>query len=79
MPFAAQPLWPALILAPSDLKSETWAKLVSHMERRLQTLREQNDGQLDGDKTARLRGQIAEVKGLLALGHPPAAPMSDEA
>lgn len=57
-------------LSESDTRSEVWLRLKSHMEDRLQTLRAQNDGDLDEVKTAKLRGRINELKYLLALDQP---------
>lgn len=38
-----------------------------HLEQRLEVLRAQNDGDLNPEKTAKTRGQIAEVKRILSL------------
>lgn len=57
-------------LLPADLTSATWLSLKQHLQDRLATLRAQNDTEQTPEKTARLRGQIAEVKRLLALGEP---------
>ena len=48
--------------------SAAWTVLKKHYEARLETLRRQNDGDLDDSQTRRLRGRIAEVKAFLALG-----------
>lgn len=57
----------------SDLERRTplWLALQDHLNTRLAELRAQNDGELSPDKTAALRGRIAEVKALLALGQEP--------
>lgn len=54
-------------LTPADKESVVWAKLKTMYEARLVTLRAMNDGALPEDQRNRLIGQIAEVKGLLAL------------
>lgn len=51
---------------PEDFKSPTWVRLRELMNARLQEHREQNDFG-DPESTARRRGQIAELKELLAL------------
>lgn len=58
------------VLLPGDLLSPTWAKIKAHYESRLQDLRVQNDKRSSADDTARLRGQIFEVKQLLSLSSP---------
>jgi hypothetical protein len=55
-------------LAPSELRTSTWRRLEEHLNARLASLRAQNDNDLDEAKTAKLRGRIAEVINLLALG-----------
>lgn len=44
-----------------------WREVEARLKERLQTLRERNDGNLSLEETARLRGQIAEIKDLLKL------------
>ena len=56
-----------LILTPADRRSPLWLLLEAHYTERLATLRAQNDADKPADKTATLRGQIAEVKALLDL------------
>jgi len=53
---------------PADRQTPTWAKLERHLNMRLASLREQNDGDSDAVATATRRGRIAEVKYLLVLG-----------
>jgi hypothetical protein len=43
-------------------------KIEKHLTERLGILRAKNDGALDETQTATIRGQIAEVKGLLGHG-----------
>jgi hypothetical protein len=45
-----------------------WLKIEKHLTERLGILRAKNDGALDETQTATIRGQIAEVKGLLGHG-----------
>lgn len=58
-------------LTEQEIHSAVWIKLRDHMADRLEALRCQNDGDLDPLATARLRGRIAAIKELLALGQPP--------
>jgi hypothetical protein len=55
------------VLMDSDRASPTWTKLREHYEKRLATLRAQNDNEQPAEETAKLRGRIAEVKRLLAM------------
>ncbi len=57
-----------LKLTEADLHSVLWRKLQPHLEARLAQLRSKNDNELDATRTAHVRGAIAEVKSLLALG-----------
>lgn len=63
-------------LERDDFKLRTWPRLRALLEDRLADLREQNDNRLDDEKTANLRGRIAEVKALLALEQLASAPAS---
>lgn len=51
-----------------DFNVGLWLKLKAQYEERLSMLRRANDEDIDEIRTTRLRGQIAEVKRLLALG-----------
>ena len=53
-----------------DFDSPTWAALHERAATRLALLRRKNDGELSVEATARLRGQIAELKDFLALATP---------
>lgn len=53
-------------LNAEDLRSQTWLKLEKLLQKRLQTHRESNDGDLPVDRTSKLRGRIAELKDILA-------------
>lgn len=55
------------VLNDLDIRSETWQRIKAHYEGVLAKLRTQNDGELDAEKTARLRGRIFEVKQILAM------------
>lgn len=55
-------------LAPHDRQNPLWLKLKAHYEERLATLRKQNDGDQDAEKTAAIRGRIREVKEFLEMG-----------
>jgi hypothetical protein len=57
-------------LTPIEVASALWTRLSAHLNERLQVLREKNDNALDEQTTARIRGEIAEIKRLLALGQP---------
>jgi hypothetical protein len=62
-----------------ELHSPTWRAIEQHARAQLATLREKNDSpSLDALHTAELRGRIASLKDLLALGNPaPAEPADD--
>jgi len=47
--------------------SNEWITIKEHLEARLKDLREKNDKPMSAEKTACLRGHIAEVKILLKL------------
>lgn len=55
------------VLSDDDIASPLWKKIQTHLDERLATLREKNDKPLDERETARLRGQIEEVKALRNL------------
>lgn len=57
-------------LEQSDLISPTWIRLQGFLKDRLDVLRLQNDHDSDPQVTAKIRGRIAEIKALLALGKP---------
>ena len=56
-------------LTPVDRASPVWRRLMDHMETRLAQHRAQNDGDKDAAATARLRGQISELKYLMSLNN----------
>lgn len=51
-------------LQREDVQTRTWARLENDMRARLQRLREENDHG-DAETTAKRRGRIAEIVGLL--------------
>ena len=59
-----------MTLTEQERHSAVWLKLQAHMEYRLASLRSQNDGDLTMDETIKLRGRVAQLKELLALGQP---------
>jgi hypothetical protein len=60
-----------LALSIEERRSPLWRKLTAHFESRLADMRQQNDGQRSDIETAHLRGQIAQIKSLLALNSEP--------
>lgn len=54
-------------LTDADKLNPLWVRLEKHFQNRLTVLRMQNDGDLSDVETGRLRGQIKEVKAILAL------------
>ena len=58
---------PDFELTAADKQSATWRRLRAHLEQELINKRGQNDGALDPIQTAKLRGHIESLKGLIAL------------
>jgi hypothetical protein len=58
------------LLNQLERQSAVWVKIERHLAARLEILRAKNDKDLDDRKTSALRGRIAEVKHLTALGNP---------
>ncbi len=54
-------------LTVEETNSALWKKLADHLRGRIEMLRMRNDHHQSEDSTSRLRGQIAELKGLLGL------------
>jgi endonuclease IV len=55
-------------MRPEDFRSATWKRLSQLLEQRLEELRQLNDSPTyDAIKTAQIRGQIGELKRILAL------------
>jgi hypothetical protein len=59
-------------LTAQDRNSATWRRLEEHLTARLAQLRAKNDRPLSEQETATLRGQIACLKEIIALGKDPA-------
>lgn len=51
--------------------STAWEEIRGILEERLERHRQKNDAEDTPEKTARLRGRIAEIKDILALGEEP--------
>ncbi len=51
----------------ADFQSSTWRRLEKYLYMRIDELRIMNDGNLSAEKTAELRGKIAELKQILSL------------
>lgn len=64
-------------LSQTDIHSALWVRLKSHLENEREKLRKQNDGMLTPEKTAFIRGRIAQIKALLALETAPAQETDD--
>jgi len=60
----------AFYLNEVDRASFTWTRIADHLKSELDRYREQNDATLDVEQTALIRGRIAELKKILALGSP---------
>jgi hypothetical protein len=56
------------VLTEHDRQGDPWLKIKKHFESRLAVLRQKNDKPATEAQTAVLRGRIAEVKAILALG-----------
>ena len=67
-----------MTLSDFERHSALWIKINKYLLERVETLRSKNDGDLDQFETARLRGRIAELKGLIALGDPSPITSADE-
>lgn len=60
-----------LLLSRDERDSNLWAKLMAHWTDRLASLRARNDSDCSEAETARLRGQIAELKQFMAMNNDP--------
>lgn len=58
-------------LTDGERNSQIWARLNKHFEKQLETLRAKNDGPLSHDDTLALRGQIRNLRAVIALGDEP--------
>lgn len=59
---------PASLLTRDETLSVAWIKIRAHCEQELIDLHQQLEGDLPIEKTAKLRGQIVQIRKLLALG-----------
>lgn len=62
------------VLTPQERSSALWRRLEEQLQKRLTQLRARNDGPHDPAETARLRGHIAALKQMIALGKEPESP-----
>lgn len=53
-----------------DFTSPVWRHVKEYFEERLEQARKENDGLIDQEKTAYLRGRIKEMKSFLSLDQP---------
>lgn len=56
------------IIDQFDMETVTWRKVATYLNARLQELRSNLEADRDEVATAKLRGQIREIKNTLALG-----------
>lgn len=56
-------------LKPIQIETVLWKEIEGELKERLQILREKNDGALTPDETARVRGQIFQIKEILNWAH----------
>jgi hypothetical protein len=60
-----------MMISEGDRLHPIWMRLTTHLETRIALLRIKNEGDVSETQTARIRGGIAELKAILALGIPP--------
>lgn len=58
---------PRIELLASELDSALWQKIKGHLVKRIEQLRKDNDADKSDTDTAKIRGQIKELKALLTL------------
>jgi hypothetical protein len=66
-----------LRISPVEARTPLWQAVRAHYEAKLARLRAKNDTRQSPEETAWLRGQIAEIKAILALDAPPPEPPSE--
>jgi ribosomal protein L30/L7E len=67
-------------MTTADFQTAVWQRFKAKAEARLQSMRARNDNQaMTAEETAKLRGQIAELKHWLAADLPPPAVEADRA
>ena len=59
-----------LLLSAEERRTPMWFRIMEHMKERLEYLRVQNEGDKSEVQTAKIRGQIAELKAIMALDTP---------
>lgn len=57
-----------MMLSELERQSSVWLKIEAHLNEQLNSLRQQNDGEMSAEATSRLRGRIAQLKSILSLG-----------
>lgn len=60
-----------IALADGERLSSTWITVEAHAQARIETLHLMNEGDQDEVTTAKIRGQIKELRVLLAFGKVP--------
>lgn len=55
-------------LTKVELDTAVWKRIEAHLNEQIESLRRQNDGDMDEIATAKLRGRISAIKSILALG-----------
>ena len=59
-------------LSEADKVSPTWLRIKKHLQARVEALRNELEQDLPEERTAKVRGRLAEVKSLLSLDkYPP--------
>jgi len=58
-------------LSDSDKVSPTWLRLKKHLQARAEALRNELEQDLPEDRTAKVRGRLAEVRALLSVEKDP--------
>jgi len=58
-----------LILTHVEKDSPLWRRLMGYLDTRLKRLRIENDAEKTPEQTAKIRGQIAEVKLMMGLNN----------
>ncbi len=58
-----------------DTRTATWQTIKKHCEDRVATLAITLEGNMSWDETVKLRAQLKELRGILALADTPEAPL----
>jgi hypothetical protein len=59
-----------MIKQPDYIDDPAFARFIEDQKDRLQKLREQNDSDMSAEETAKLRGQISEIKRVIRMTEP---------